>query len=123
MRNNKQWTADELVGACTTAKKYGYKDEIYPLIGLELDRSSLSVQGAISRVRNGQSCFQYNINKLDKRLLTFLNENAKVIKYQSKSQTSISFPKEEKAKPAPPAKLSKRGFSFSIGWGLIKISR
>ena len=93
MKELKMWTADELYGACVTARDFEYNNNIFPLIGRELERPVSSVKAAIKRVRRGESCFQYNPLKHDKRFLSFLDVDATVLE--------IDFPEEEVLKTYP----------------------
>ena len=119
-KGNKNWTADELLDACTTARQFKYNKPIRNLIAKQLGRTPRSIEKAIARVRQGKSCFQINPDKIDRRFLTFINKDA-VMKQRRLRQEEISFPRDEGK--LVHEKVRKRGFSFSIGWGLIKITR
>jgi hypothetical protein len=115
---NKHWSAEELLGACETAHDFDYNDNIYLLIGRGLDRPPSSVKSAIRRVRNGESCFQYN--KRDPRFLKFMKEGVSVMKPNNEkiNNEPIKTPTPE---PAPRAE-GKRIFSLKLCWGLVEIT-
>ena len=117
MKDVKRWSADELLSACKTAREFKYNKNIYPLIGRDLERTPASVRVAVERVKRGKSCFQYNPLKQDRRLLSFLDTDVK--------SKEFDFPKEPKIKSTPiiTKPIIKTGFSLSLCWGLIKITK
>tara|TARA_R110000744_G_scaffold315203_1_gene422127 strand:+ start:287 stop:664 length:378 start_codon:yes stop_codon:yes gene_type:complete len=122
-QNSKIWTAEELLTACELAREFNYNKKIYPLIATDLERTSQGVRAAVQRVRLGESCFQYNPSKQDSRFLAFMNEDA-VVKDYFAPEPLLTPKKEVKEEiKIVHEKVRKRGFSFSIGWGLLKITR
>tara|TARA_R110002167_G_scaffold143573_2_gene333012 strand:- start:523 stop:900 length:378 start_codon:yes stop_codon:yes gene_type:complete len=125
MKTNQNWTAEDLLIACETARSLEYNKNIYALIGRELERPESSVKAAVARVRNGESSFQYN--KKDHRFSEFLKEGATVMENPSKKKEpeTIKIPFST-ADPTPsprPEVIVKRGFSIKLCWGLIEITR
>ena len=129
MKTNQNWTAEDLLSACKTAKELDYNKNIYPLIGRVLERPESSVRAAVARVRSGESTFQYK--KKDPRFLEFLNEGATIIKDPSKKKEpetikipfSTADPTPSRTPSPRPEVVVKRGFSIKLCWGLIEITR
>ena len=118
------WTANELYDACIMSRQFKHYKNSYPIIARTYGRTPLGVESVLSRVRQGKHSYQINPDKLDRRFIQFMNKKAAEI-YADKGLKimEFDFPKEQKILEAPVLPISKPGFSLSLCWGLIKITK
>ncbi len=107
------WGTDELMYACKTAEGENFDNEVYPLIGEEIGRTSQAVSASVHRVLNGTS------------FIFSTKEASRFKRFVKSTQKSVpEFKGLRKSTPQqPPNKQVKAqsGFSIKILWGLIEI--